>query len=157
MPATLTPPPTPAAKQTEEEIAAELERLSRIGIETLNRRDWGYTSSEAQEFLSHIDPEHWQSKFDNQPGLLTWHEQNIVWRQLVEELHPDCHFAITHMSSAVHEKESMAIVWVQTKVTGIENVNIQGLSELRWRLENGKWWFFYHVGIRGFLGQSGFV
>lgn len=135
-----------------EGITAELERLSIIGIRRINNRDWSYSSPEAQELLTHINPEQWQSRFDNQVELLTWQQQNDVWQQLVEELHPHCHFEITSVSSTIRENENLAIVWIQTTVTGIENVHIPGLSELSWRLEDGKWWFFYHVGIRGFLG-----
>ncbi|USW51548.1 hypothetical protein Slin15195_G048670 [Septoria linicola] len=149
------PPTTTIAGQSVEQIAAEVERLSTIGINTINARDWNYSSTEAQDFVSHINPNQWQSKFDNEPGLLSWHEQNLVWRKLVEETYTDCHFDIVEISSSVLEQGTVAIVWIQTRITGIENVNMQGLSELRWRWHDGKWWFFHHVGIRGHLGQSG--
>ncbi|EME40048.1 hypothetical protein DOTSEDRAFT_137611 [Dothistroma septosporum NZE10] len=151
-------PPDTVAKAEEgrvQKIGAELERLTKTCIDAINLRDWDYTSPERQEFLSHVHPS-FTAVFDNVPGKLDWAELNTAWRAMFAE-HPEGQFNITRMSTAVDERAGYGAVVIESEATGVSNVVLHGLSEAKWRRVNGKWWFYWHAGMRGSSGNSGFV
>lgn len=66
-------------------------------------------------------------------------------------------FDITRMNTDVDERVGYGTVVIESKATGVSNVVLHGLSEARWRRINGKWLCYYHAGMRGSSGKSGFV
>lgn len=152
---TLTPPDTPShtAKLPTKD---ELERLSAIVPEIVNTRDFDFTGSEAQELLSHVAPD-FTSQIDTLPDtdkLLSWHGQVAAWRQRATD-HPDVQFAVTSVSSTVDEKIGFAQVFVEMEVSGIGDVKLHAMNELKWQRVDGQWLWYYVIGMRGTPGNSG--
>ncbi|KAK4613105.1 uncharacterized protein CLAFUR5_13161 [Fulvia fulva] len=144
-----------AEEQRVQKIGPELERLTKICIDAINQRDWDYTSPEGQDFLSHVHPS-FTAIFDNVPGKMDWAGLNAAW-QTMFAAHPEGQFNITRMNTAVDTRAGYGTVVIESEATGVSNVVLHGLSEAKWRRVNGKWLFYYHAGMRGSSGNSGFV
>jgi hypothetical protein len=153
--AALTPPDTPSQFK-EPSTAAELERLSVVIPSVVNTRDFEFKSPEAQELLSHVSSD-FVSQIETLPQqekTLSWTDQVAAWRQRADE-HPDVHFALTSVSSTVDESKGFAQVYVEMEVSGIGDVRLHAMNELRWRRVHGKWLWYYVIGMRGTPGNSG--
>lgn len=153
--AILTPPETPS-EQDKPSTAAELERLTAIVPGIVNTRDFDFASPEAQELLSHVSPE-FASQIDTLPDrakLLSWKGQVAAWRQRAQE-HPDVRFEATAVSSVVDERLGFAQVFVEMEVSGIGDVKLHAMNELKWQRVDGKWLWFYVIGMRGTPQNSG--
>ena len=153
--AILTPPETPSG-QNKPTTAAQLERLSAIVPEIVNTRDFDFARPEAQELLSHVSPD-FASQIDTLPDqakLLSWKAQVAAWRPRAQE-HPDVRFEATAVSSVVDERLGFAQVFVEMEVSGIGDVKLHAMNELKWQRVDGKWLWFYVIGMRGTLQNSG--
>lgn len=153
--ATLTPPDTPSQAR-EPSTEAELERISAIVPQIVNTRDFDFESPDAQELLSHIHPD-FVAQIDTLPQQkksLSWKGQVAAWRQRAED-HPEVQFVLTSISSVVDEREGFARVYMDMEVSGIGDVTLHAMNELRWQRVDGKWLWFFVVGFRGTTGNTG--
>ena len=153
--AVFTPPDTPSQPK-EPSIAAELERLSAVIPRVINTRDFDFKSPEAEELLSHVSSD-FVAQIDTRPQqdkALSWHEQVSAWRERAEE-HPQVHFALTQISSVVDENRGFAQVYMDMEVSGIGDVKLNAMNELRWRQVHGKWVWYHVIGMRGTPGNTG--
>ena len=153
--AALTPPNTPAHLK-EPFTTTKLERLSVVIPGVINTRDFNFKRPEAQELLSHVSSD-FLSQIDTlsqQEEALSWTDQMAAWRRRAEE-HPDVHFAVASVSSTVDESKGYAQVYVEMEVSGIGDVKLHAMNELRWRRVHGKWLWYYVIGLRGTPGNSG--
>lgn len=151
-----TPPHTPeTTKESDLQLAAELEWLSIAGIIAVNDRDWDLTSPHMQKSLEHLAPD-FEAQHDNFPARLSFEENMASSRHLAEQ-DPSFHLEIVHISTNFQSKSS-ASVWLEMNVTGVSpGVTMKGFSELKWRLssEDGKWYCYRHLGMRGSLMNGG--
>lgn len=156
-PPILTPPETPTAQPTKpRDSATELQRLSRAIIDAHNARDFNFESTDTRELLSRISP-HWKGDVDTKgppTKSMTWDEQISAWKQRAE-IHPQVHFEIKHLSSDVNERGGVAKVFMEMEVTGIGEVTLHAMNELRWRKMEGRWMLNYTLGMRGSPGNIG--
>jgi len=151
-----TPPDTPSAHDQPKGTAAQLERLSSLIIHAHNERDFDFRSNEAQELVTHISPL-WKGEIDtNGPPQrpISWAEQVAAWKKRAEEC-PDVHFAIQTLSSEVNERSGVAKVYMEMVVTGIGDLKLHAMNELRWRRVEGLWLLHYTLGMRGSPGNTG--
>ena len=151
-----TPPETPS-EQNKPTTAAELERLSAIVPEIVNARDFDFAGPEAQELLSHVAPD-FASQIDTLPEqnrLLSWSGQLSAWRQRAQD-NPNARFHVTAVSSVVDERLGFAQVFLEMDVSGIGDVKLHAMNELKWQRVDGKWLWFYVIGMRGTPQNSGF-
>ena len=153
--ALITPPYTPSQLK-EPSVPAELERLSAVIPLVVNRRDFDFESNEAKELHSHVSPE-FAAQIDTLPQqgrTVSWADQVSAWRKRAED-NPDAHFALTSISSVVNEKKGVAQVYMDMEVSGIGDVKLHAMNELRWKRVDGIWLWYYVVGMRGTPGNSG--
>lgn len=152
------PYPTPETPTTQTETtASRLERLSSIVVSTINDRDFDFTSKDAQSFLAHVSPQ-WRGEIDTfaqKREIKSFDEQRAMWKKRAEE-NPDVHFEIVHLSSYVNEGAGMANVYMDMEVTGVANVTLHAMNELKWKRGNdGVWLCYFTIGMRGSPGNSG--
>ena len=151
--AIFTPPPTPGY-QKPSATAAELERLSSAIPAAINDRDFSFTSPLARDLLHHLSPD-FRSDLDTQASHLNWSEQVLAWQERAEEF-PDVRFETEEVTSNVDEESGMGSVFMQMTVTGIGDVQLQAVNELRFeRHVDGRWMLYHTVGMRGSPGNSG--
>jgi hypothetical protein len=94
---------------------------------------------------------------DTQPqgdNGLSWLEQVSAWRERAQE-HPHVHFDVIQMSSAVDDSGGSAQVYMDMEVSGIGDVKLHAMNELRWQHVHGRWMWHYVIGMRGTPGNSG--
>lgn len=146
----VTPPQTPEAKESNLKLAAELEWLSIAGIIAVNDRDWDCQSPQMKKSLEHLAPD-FEAQHDNFPARLSFAENMASSRYLAEQ-DPSFHLEVVHISTNIQDSRTLASVWIEMNVTGISpGVVVKGFSELRWRLsgDDGKWYCYRHLGMRG--------
>lgn len=151
----LTPPDTPSHPK-DHSPAAELERLSIVIPSVINSRDFDFKSPAAQELLTHVSSD-FLSQIDTLPQqgrTVSWAEQVAAWRSRAQE-YPDVSFAVRSVSSTVDDTKGSAQVYVEMEVSGIGDVKLHAMNELRWKRIDGKWMWCYVVGMRGTPGNSG--
>lgn len=149
----LFPPSVAPSQPKQSPVAVELERLSSAIPTFVNARDFEFKSLEAAELLSHVAPE-FVAHMDPMPGGRSWSEQVSAWRERAQE-HPEVHFAIEQVSSAVNEKKGAAQVYMDMEVSGIGDVKLHAVNELKWRRVQEIWLLFSVTGMRGTPGNSG--
>ncbi|KAK3709511.1 hypothetical protein LTR37_010884 [Vermiconidia calcicola] len=144
-----TPPESPGQEKSTS-TAAKLERLSAAVVNAHNARDFSFQSEEAQELVAHLTHD-WEGQFDthsDQTHSYTWNEQVSAWKERAEN-YPRVHFQIVQTSSNVSEKYGWARVYMDMEVSGIGELTLHAMNELRWKRVDGKWWLYYVLGMRG--------
>ena len=134
---------------------SELERLSSAFVNAINERDFNFEREEARDLVHHLAPD-WRAQLDTyaqQVQPLTFPEQIVLWRQRAQE-NPDVHFQILHILSDVNEHKGIASVYVEMEVSGISNVKLQAMNELKWRRRDNTWLCYYVIGMRGSSASS---
>lgn len=86
---------------------------------------------------------------------MTLDEQISRWRARVKD-HPDVEFNVQFLSSHVDDESGQASVWCEMEVTGIGNVSLAAMNELKWRYEDNMWLCYFVLGMRGSSVNSGF-
>jgi hypothetical protein len=147
-------PPNPSAKPNQNtSLASHLESLSTAGIHAVNARDWTYTNPLMRESLLHLAPD-FEAQHDNFPAKLSFQE-NMDSSRFLAEQNQNFHLEILSVSTNVSESGTAASVWIEMCVEGIggEGVRMRGFSELKWRFcgEDGRWYCYRHLGMRGGL------
>lgn len=149
--------PTPESDTSPKETtSAQIERLSTTWVNTLNNRDFSFTSPEAQDLIAHLAPD-FRARIDTDPSNpfhLSLDEQIVKWRERAEQ-HPDVYFKIVLISSDVDEAKGVASVYLNMEVSGIGEVMLSAMNELRWRREDERWLCYYVIGMRGSMGNTG--
>lgn len=148
--------PPPQTPESDLQLAAELEWLSIAGIIAVNDRDWDLQSPHMQKSLEHLAPD-FEAQHDNFPARLSFAE-NMASSRFLAEQDPSFHLEIVNISTNIQESRTLASVWLEMDVTGINpGVTMKGFSELKWRLsgEDGKWYCYRHLGMRGSLMSGG--
>ena len=78
-----------------------------------------------------------------------------MWRKR-EEDYPDVHFHIASIETNFHNMgEGAATVYMNMEVTGVSDVILHAMNELRWRKSAGQWLCYYTIGMRGSPGNTG--
>lgn len=156
-PASLISPPAAANADA---TAKELERLSINFVHALNAHDYDFDKSEeARELRLHIAPD-WRALFDTNGQdfgrTVTFEEQVARWKERVLE-YPHVRFAPVAVSSDVDKAKGWASVFCEMEVSGIGNVALQAMNELKWRRDvDGAWWCYFVIGLRGSRMNSGY-
>lgn len=137
--------PTPSS-DTDETTSTKLERLSRCVPESINARDFAFASKDGQELLAHTAPD-FMCHLDSQSQPITLQEQVKAWSDRAET-HPDFRFELQDVTSDVNERSGRASVFMSLIWTGISDVNLHAICEMKWR-RKGNWWELYWVyGMR---------
>lgn len=137
--------PTPAS-DSDESTASKLERLSRCVADSINARDFAFTSKDGQELLAHTAAD-FMCHLDSQAQPITLQEQVAAWQKRTEQF-PDFRFELQEISSDVNERSGQASVFMSLIWTGLSDVNLHAITELKWR-KMGNWWELYWVyGMR---------
>ena len=153
--------PTPSTGHDDNEpdpTKAKLERLSAVVVHAINSRDFTFQSKEAKELILHIAPD-FKAQLDTtgDPRTVDWDEQVSRWRQRAEEF-PNVQFHILHVDISVDSTDSHASVYMDMEVTGIGDVKLQAMNEVKWKKVGGPaspWVLYFVIGMRGSQANSG--
>ncbi|EME40311.1 hypothetical protein DOTSEDRAFT_82913 [Dothistroma septosporum NZE10] len=142
---TTSPAATPKSQANHAAIAEYLESVCVGGVTACNDRDFNYENGELYKAVSPTFKAH----FENFGHSLTLNEHGHLLRQTIEQ-YPAYHVEVNSVSSEVDEAKGIAIVYMETEVTGAPpEVKTSLINEFKWRREQGAWRCWLHHGMKG--------
>lgn len=115
------------------------------GVTACNDRDFNYENGELYKAVSPTFKAH----FENFGHSLTLAQHAHLLRQTIEQ-YPEYHVEVKNVSLDVDEAKGIAIVYMETEVTGAPpEVKTSLMNEFKWRRQQGVWRCWLHRVMKG--------
>ena len=121
-------------------------------ISMINKRDFdGSMTLDGLTFRGCIAPD-FTAKFDNSPAPLSLEELMDIWRHRTQ-ICPGWYVEVLSVCSPTAELQSAdeATVLMETRLLGVGIVGLYGMTEFKWRKEEGRWLIYSYTLIRAIL------
>lgn len=126
-------------------VCRELEQLSLACVDSLNARDFKFSSPAGQELTSRISSDYTAILGNMSPSPMTWNEMIAVLQVFLTD-NPKLKYEVRSIESNIDPKTKNAMIFIEMNMSGVETiVTMHNMSTWLWKQDVGGRWVWYRL------------